>query len=82
MLPQKQKSLSFQNPRRAELCRFILSIIRGKAGCVGGWARKPTTKGKHFKMKPPKGSSNREKEGETFNVLFILTKGKRKFTKK
>lgn len=77
MLSQKQKSLNFQNQSRAELCRFILSIIRGKGG-----GEKPTTKGKHFKMKPPKGRSNREKEGKTFNVLFILRKGKKKFTNK
>lgn len=51
MLSQKQKSVSFQNQSRAELCRFILSIIRGKAE---GWVRKSTTKGKHFKNETPK----------------------------
>lgn len=43
---------------------------------------KPTTKGAHFKMKPPKGRRDREKEGKTFNVLFILTKGKEVVYKK
>lgn len=66
MLAQKQKSLNFQNQSRAELCRFILLIIREESeGEI-----KPTTKGTHFKMKPPKGRRNREKEEQTFNVLF------------
>lgn len=72
MLARKQRSFNFQNQSRAELCRFILSIIRRKSeGEI-----KPTTKGTHFKRKPPKGRRKREKEGKTFNVLFILTKGK------
>lgn len=65
VLSQKRKSLSFWNQSRAELCRFILSIMRRR-----GQAIKSTTKGKHFKMKPTKGRSHREKEGE--HSMFYL----------
>lgn len=73
---RSRKSLNFQNQSRTELCRFILSIIKKKEKKRRGGI-KPTTKGTHFKMKPPRG---KKKEGK--HSIFYFNERERRSLQK